>query len=69
MIGLIVLLFGEMSALKFKIRKAVEYYNWDLVDHASRFMEDSSSDSNFNYGALAHEVAKEKKNISMWSRD
>ena len=55
-IGLDVLLFGEMWTLRLWIRKEVEYFNWGLMGHTSRNPEDSGAEGVFNCVGLAQEI-------------
>ena len=68
MIGLTMLLLGRMWILGLWIWKAVECFEWGLIGHLSRNMEDFVAGSDLNCIDMAQEISKEK-NFRMWHKD
>ena len=66
-IGQSMLLFGRVCIFGLWIWKGVECFNWDLVAHPSRNMEDFVTQSDLNCGDLAQQVSVE--NFNMWPSD
>ena len=62
------LLFGGMWILGLWVRKAVECFEWSIMDHTGRNIKDSHAEDDLNYQGLAQE-ATEKDNFSMLPRD
>ena len=67
MTSLSVLFVGRMWPLGLWIRKAVEHFKQDLMDHTSKSIEDNAEHS-LNHGGPAQEVS-EGKNICQWPGD
>ena len=65
-IGWTMFLFGELWILGLWVKKVEECFNWGLMSHSSRSMEDSGAEG-LNCGGPDQEVSE--KNFSMWPRD
>lgn len=59
--GLTMFLFGRMWTLGLKIRKAVKWFKWDLMSHASKNMKDRGAEGYLNWGGggRVREVSEE----------
>jgi hypothetical protein len=58
--GLTMLLLGGMWILELWIRKTVECFQWGLMDHPSRNMEDSVAEGELNCGVQFKSIQRRR---------
>ena len=59
-IALAMFLVDGMQTFGLEIGNTVECFKWGLMNHTSRSMDDSNTESNIDYDSLHQEFSKEK---------